>query len=305
MSTPSTATATLPHQSSHYGYSHHQSYQTGAPAYLSNNSLMNGTSRMATQYNYAAVPTLSTSTTGLPTYKSTSELATPQSHTSDLQGRNMPSDDGRTESTSARKRRRSKPTDWNDFYKNGLPKEVIVIDESPEPQIRESPDPNVVAQLQYQNGRAVAANSRPAVKKRKRDAVYDPVHSAHAGPSNQSPHYVDSKTGSTISTDRTTSAINTTAATSLGSQYSNSNGSKGYAPDDTQPGKKRKRVTTRQQFAEEAKRREAEVNGDAFTNYQPPPRPPIKAAEVTVKVMHDVSTIGGESFSSPFCLQEC
>ena len=55
-----------------------------------------------------------------------------------------------------------------------------------------------------------------------------------------------------------------------------------------QPGQKRKRVATRQQIAQEAKRRETEINGDAFSSYRPPPRPPIKAAEVNVKVMQDV-----------------
>jgi len=188
----------------------------------------------------------------------------------------------------SKKRQRSREPDWNSFYKNGLPKEVIVIDDSPSPRISESVEHEDFAHPK-QNGVANAAVvSRHAAKKRKRDDIYDPIYNSQAGPSKtQSPHHKGSNSHSTISTDRTTSAVQTTAATSLGSQYSN-NGSRGFAIDGVQPGQKRKRVATRQQLANEAKRREIEANGDAFSNYHPPPRPPIKAGEVNVKVMQDV-----------------
>jgi dual-specificity kinase len=188
----------------------------------------------------------------------------------------------------SKKRQRSREPDWNNFYKNGLPKEVIVIDDSPEPHISESVEPDSNG-LRNINGAANGAALRHAAKKRKRDDMYDPIYHIKAGPSEtRSPHYKNSNTSSTISTDRTTSAIQTTAATSLGSQYS-ANGSRGYLVDDTQIGQKRKRIATRQQIANEAKRRDIEINGDAFSNYRPPPRPPIKAPEVNVKVMPDVS----------------
>jgi dual-specificity kinase len=61
---------------------------------------------------------------------------------------------------------------------------------------------------------------------------------------------------------------------------------------DAQPGQKRKRTATRLQLANEAKRKELEVNGDAFSNYRPPPRPPIKAPDVQVKQIVDVSIEG-------------
>lgn len=198
----------------------------------------------------------------------------------------------------SKKRQRSREPDWKDFYRNGLPKEVIVIDDSPPPRVSDSVEPAAVAlSSQNQTSRTVAGVSggiHHAAKKRKRDdagPAYDPVYHIQGSHSNtQTPVYKDSPSGSTISTDRTTSALHTTAATSLGSQYSaNGNGANGYHVDDVQPGQKRKRVATRQQLANEAKKRQIEVNGDAYSNYKPPPRPPIKAAEVNVKVMQDVS----------------
>jgi len=176
----------------------------------------------------------------------------------------------------SREPREPRQPNWPEFYKNGLPKEIIVIDDdTPEPSPSVKP-----------NGqRAVAeSDSRHAAKKRKREDVYDPVY--HLGPANdQSPEY-NSQSKSTISTDRTTSAIHTTAATSLGSH--SSNGQNGYDDAEAQAGQKRKRNNTRLQLANEAKKRELEANGDAFTSYKPPPRPPIKAPEVAVKQIPDV-----------------
>ena len=158
-----------------------------------------------------------------------------------------------------------------------------MIDDSP------TPDPSVSVLSNAQPARSVAGDSsRHPAKKRKRDDVgsaYDPIYQHGASHSNNhSPEYKDSASGSTISTDRTTSAIHTTAATSLGSHSSN-----GYEAAEVQPGQKRKRTATRLQIANEAKRKELEVNGDAYTNYRPPPRPPIKAQDVVVKVVADVS----------------
>ncbi len=185
-----------------------------------------------------------------------------------------------------RQRSREREPDWHKFYKNGLPKEVIVIDDSP------TPDPSASVLSNAQPTRSVNGGARHAAKRRKGDdvgSVYDPIY--HLGPShssNQSPEYKDSS-GSTISTDRTTSAIHTTAATSLGSH--SSNGQNGYEAVDVQPGQKRKRTATRLQLANEAKKRELETNGDAYTNYKPPPRPPIKAPDVQVKQVTDVSIL--------------
>lgn len=188
---------------------------------------------------------------------------------------------------SSRKRQRSKEIrepDWHKFYKNGLPKEVIVIDDSPTPELSAS----VVSNGQPSRAMAGGGNSRHAAKKRKRDD-YDPVYHLGTQSNDRTSQYGESVSGSTVSTDRTTSAIHTTAATSLGSH--SSSGQNGYDTAEVQPGQKRKRTATRLQLANEAKRRELEVIGDAYTSYIPPPRPPIKAAEVPVKQVADVSTL--------------
>ena len=88
----------------------------------------------------------------------------------------------------------------------------------------------------------------------------------------------------TISTDRTAS-LQTTAPTSLGSHTSH--GSTGAYIEDAVVGQKRKRVT-RQQTADEKKRKEIEVVGDAYSSYVPPPKPPIKAKDVHVPPVKDV-----------------
>lgn len=184
-------------------------------------------------------------------------------------------------STAAKKRQRSRERepDWDNFYKNGLPKEIIVIDDSPEPSNSSIPQHNGRSDNRGDNGHAA--------KKRRRDDVgtaYDPVY--HLDRSNEHTPNYNSASKSTISTDRTTSAILTTAATSLGSH--SSNGQNGYDDVELQSGQKRKRTNTRLQIANEAKKREVETYGDAFTSYQPPPYPPIKAPEVTVKQIPDV-----------------
>jgi dual-specificity kinase len=178
-----------------------------------------------------------------------------------------------------RKKRRSREPDWKTFYKNGLPKEIIVIDDTPEP---DRPNAATAAAQTLANGRQHAAPNGAAnssAKKRKRDdepTPYDPVHHSAAIGS-----HTPSK--STAASDRTNSAIHTTAATSLGSLSSN-----GHYEYDTQPGQKRKR-TTRQQIANEARRREAAIYTDALAHYRPPPHPPKKARDVHIKVVPDVS----------------
>lgn len=283
MSTPST----LPPHHPNYGYSHHQNYQSNNP-YRASNGLLNGSSRLGPTY---PVQTNSSS-------NSTSSSAAPPSKTTQI-----PSHPAKTASTKSprkpavmvssssqaappHKRQRSKERqpDWDKFYENGLPKEVIVIDSS------ESPEPSLDISSHVQsNNSAVAANSRHAAKKRKRNDAYDPVY--QLDPTNDpSPQYKEeSDSSSTISTDRTTSAVHTTAATSLGSH--SSNGQNGYEAAEV-IGQKRKRTNTRLQLANEAKRKELEVNGDAFSNYIPPPQPPIKSRDVPVRPVVDVSFDG-------------
>lgn len=279
MSTPST----LPPHHPNHGFSHHQPYQSST-GYRANNNLLNGGSRLGASYSF---PTPSSNPPGPSGIGLVEPPRTTQDevHTTKLES--LPAgisaeDSMSTSKSSSKKRQRSREPDWHKFYKNGLPKEVIVIDDSPEPSA------SVTSSTQLPHSAAVVDN-RHTAKKRKRDDVgsaYDPVY--HLGQSNdQSPEYKNSASGSTISTDRTTSAIHTTAATSLGSH--SSNGQNGYEAAEAQPGQKRKRTATRLQLANEAKRKELETNGDAFTNYRPPPRPPIKAGDVQVKQVADVS----------------
>lgn len=183
-----------------------------------------------------------------------------------------------------RKRPRSKEPDWDKFYENGLPEVVIVIDDSPPPEKEGISN--------GKTGHTIAEGStRHAAKKRKPNdagSTYEQGYQHGSHSNHASPRYKDSHSGSTVSTDRTTSAIHTTAATSLGSH--SSNGQNGFEPVEPQPGQKRKRTATRLQLANEAKRKELEAHGDAFTSYIPPPRPPIKAPEVLVKQVADVSS---------------
>ncbi|KAK7711286.1 serine threonine protein kinase CMGC group [Diaporthe eres] len=206
-------------------------------------------------------------------------------------------------SPDSRKRRRQSPVDWNKFYGGQPPKEIIVIDDSPGPDgaaVSAVPASQTLtngnAAYNYANGvngGPVTANTsaaRHAPKRRKRDddaptgsgTRYDPVHHSRLNGSTTTPHQNGATpSASTISSsDRTNSAIHTTAATSLGSLSSNS-----QYDHDVQPGSKRKR--TRQQVANEVKRRENAIIGHAYPSYHPPPQPPKKAADVHVRVIPD------------------
>lgn len=279
MSTPSVSTLPNPLHNN-YNYPHHRDYQPHNGYGASNSSLLHGGSRLG--YNYST-PSSNNGTNSVESSRPSQNPA----HTARIEVKStaMPVSSASIIHPNSKKRQRSrdvKEPDWEKFYANGLPKEVIVIDDSPEPSS------SVVSNTQASSRIVVGSDNRHAAKKRRRDdvgAAYDPVY--HLGPSqsnNHSPEYKDSS-GSTISTDRTTSAIHTTAATSLGSHSSNGNG---YENADVQAGQKRKRQGTRLQLANEAKRKELEINGDAFSNYQPPPKPPIKAADVQVKAVADV-----------------
>ena len=293
MSTPSTATATIPQPHSHYGYPHHQAYQPNVGPYSSANTGLNGPPRLPATYKTFHTNNSSSSTTHQTPAAAAASVApapapapAPPPSRQHLQSPNMPA----SQSTSTRQesKKRDKRPDWNEFYRNGPPKEIIVIDDdSPPPKPQpEDGRPNHTTRTAMGN----ANSHQPANKKRKTgpsttyDSAYDQQQPYSA---TQAPHYRGSPSATTISTDRTTSALNTTAATSLGSQSGGSNGA--YADDGT-VGQKRKRIT-RKQVADEAKRREIEVNGDAYSSYIPPPKPPIKAKDVFVPPVLDVSAV--------------
>jgi dual-specificity kinase len=264
MSTPSTATVL---QSPQF-YSHHQNYQSNIP----NGQLTNGAGRIYNGYqNGASNSDLRRTATGhaRPTQQ-LPPLAPP------APSRSM---------ESAGSSQRKPPPNWSAFYANGLPKEVIVIDdddEEEEPAAR--PPPRPTQPMRNAPNGAV----RHTDKKRKTTAstAYDPVYNKQTSYSTTHTPYYDSPNQST-STDRTTSALNTTAATSLGSQTS---AVQQISPQDNGVvGQKRKRTrAAAQDEAKEAKRRELDHDDDPFSLYQPPPNPVVKAKDVYVQVVPDV-----------------
>lgn len=308
MSTPTTATATLP---PHYRHHHHPGphyppYSANSSSYRSvagvsaNPILPTTTASTATGSNRHHTAS-SSSYTHNPTYVSTQPLQqSTNGVAASVANARQPRDSSTTNSTPRldsnqvkmpptatatqtqtktdslpRKRRRSKEPDWGTFYKNGLPKEVIVIHDTPDPE-PDQPSYSVATSTRpYANGTKNSTTRHPAKRRRKEEGSY-------AGSVNGS--YQQTSNSGSISTDRTTSAHNTTAATSLGSLSSNGH----YEYEAAQhAGQKRKR--TRHQVAQEAKRREVEVLSDALASYQPPQKPVKKAGDVTVRVVSDVS----------------
>ncbi|KAL9111695.1 MAG: hypothetical protein Q9227_003969 [Pyrenula ochraceoflavens] len=162
--------------------------------------------------------------------------------------------------------------DWEEFYKNGVPREVIIIHDDTPP----AETPSKTGRAKIRAGATQPTNA----KKRKIDQSYDTTYHDRPSYSVNPPHYGDSSNPS-ISTDRTTS-LHTTAPTSMGS-YGSSNASNSY--EDLTVGQKRKRMPQKETRLQ-TKRKQQETN-DAFADYVPPPRPPIKANEVHVPVVND------------------
>lgn len=280
MSTPSTATATHPSHHSHYGYSHHQiGYQSNDAYTATAAGSTSGPTRLTNSYAYSAnTPTSTVTTTSssqphplppVPQHASTPSQPLHPTASSSYKPNSMSS------GTSSRRR---KP-DWKEFYKNGLPKEIIVIDDTPPPDQNTGSRPAA----------STVVNGQPAGKKRRTglESAYDvSYHDRPSFSTNPQPYWENSSHRS-LSTDRTTS-LHTTAPTSLGSAAGSVGTSNGLVYEDANVGQKRKR-NTRTSTRQEAKRRELEAVSDAFLSYIPPPQPPIKAKEVPVPVIRDVS----------------
>lgn len=180
------------------------------------------------------------------------------------------------QSTSKKRRRDSHGPDWNHFYRNGLPEEVIVIDD-------DTPEPEANTSRRITNGTSAqilphdASRGQPAKKRRRDDEQRPGYHIQYLHSHTGTPQYNTTPLGSRISSDH--ASLTTTAPTSLSSTSLH---------DDVPAPLKRKR-TTRQQAADEAKRRDVDGLGDPVMTYMPPPYPPKKAGEVTVRVVSDVS----------------
>ncbi|KAI2008611.1 serine threonine protein kinase CMGC group [Ophidiomyces ophidiicola] len=261
MSTPSTATATLPANHPPYRYAHHPSFHPNpAAAYSPSSSTMSASRPPA--YAYAAPA---------------AAAAAPPVHS--MQPQHPPA-------------RRKKQPNWGEFYKNGIPKEIIVIDD----------DDDDTTTTTTNNNKNTNTNTNDHLPPQ-------PATSNPAPPSPPSPHNPPARSdapasipttapttsprptrppstlATSLSTDRTAS-LHTTAPTSLGSHGSVPSSSL-YYDDAAAIGQKRKRVVTRKAARDEQKRRELEIAGDAFDNYIPPPNPPIKAKDVYVPVIRD------------------
>ena len=271
MSTPSTATATIPPHHGYYGYSNHPAYQSNASLHTGQGSTLSGSSRLApsqrnTDYTDDYYPEVSLA----PSRNAMKAKGSANTGTSDS-------------TPAAHQSKRERRPDWHEFYKNGPPKEIIVIDDDSPPAPTRTD--NEMPQYSGHSGLSNGGPSEHASKKRKTACdVPVPVRHQASYSHTNTPHYAGSGSD-TISTDRTTS-LQTTAPTSLGSH---SGGSGGAYVESGPVGQKRKRVT-RQTTADEKKRKEIEDVGDAYSSYVPPPKPPIKAKEVFVQTVKDVST---------------
>ncbi|PGH21458.1 CMGC/CLK protein kinase [Polytolypa hystricis UAMH7299] len=292
MSTPSTATATHPARHPHYGYSHHQTaYQHNPQTYPAASSV--ASSRLTNPYAYSTASTQPASTVVAPPPAS-SKPSTTTTTTATAAATAMGSYQPPTTLPTAQSRR--KKPDWGEFYKNGVPKEIIVIDDDDDDAVALQASRNNMPSQQARTARvgiAVApttntgVNAAPPAGKRRRtgvDTAYDLSAYDHPTYSMHRQQYGEGSSAGSISTDRTAS-LHTTAPTSLGSHGSTT--SNGIYYEDAAPGQKRKRVVTRKSARDEQKRRELELAGDAFDNYIPPPKPPIKAKDVNVPVVRD------------------
>ncbi|KAJ2894576.1 Dual specificity protein kinase lkh1 [Zalerion maritima] len=299
MSTPTTATATLAPQYNpqHYPhYPHHPSYQGGPPSSfrptVGSNSLTSA-ARLPPPYpQHHLPPPVSHAYSSHPNTASTASSSAPRSDAnyspampaSQAQGHNP-------DSSASKKRRRPDGVNWQDFYKNGLPKEIIVIDDTPEPEQAQT---NSAPKRYHAAVVAPDVSAGPPVsKRRKRDSDvvsgaasnlhHETTHARHyPAPNLGTPHHHSPTTTASSSSGRNTSTahVTATAPTSIGSSSSNS-----QYEYDVQPGQKRRR-TTRQQ-ANESRRQQAEAYSDGVPKYKTPTLPIRKCGDIKVRVAHD------------------
>jgi len=258
MSTPSTVTAVY---QQHHFYPRFPEYHNSCNAYQQNNASLPNLPR--TSYSNH------TANKSAPDLRQVATSTVKQSQQYDTMNRHRLTLDMKP---SERPERRA---DWNEFYKNGIPKEVIVIDDdSPDPPRRQSPRIQATARGMTSNGIV-----RHVDKRRRTDTntAYDPVY--HAGT-----YHDSSKSNSINSTGRTTSALYSTAPTSL---ESSSGSQRAPRIEDAQVGQKRKRLA--QRIIDEQPELDILSHKDAYQSYKPPPKPPIKASDVYVHVVRDVS----------------
>ncbi|KAF2148403.1 kinase-like protein [Myriangium duriaei CBS 260.36] len=266
MSTPSTATITVP--PSHNYYPHSARYLPAMNDYPPNSPYQPAPDQRNRQQFPPPTPTYP---------PSHAEPRQSNSQTSQYYDAVASNNQSRS-AVGSNKRRREEPVDWERYFGGKPPKEIIVIDDdSPAPQQSNN-------QQQLSHGVPLSrADARPADKKRKttNPTTYDPVYHAGQYSGTQTPYDDYQSARYTGSTDRT-APYQSTAPTSLGSTSSG-----GAYAEDASIGQKRKRST--RQAAVDMKRRGLDLRTDQYPEYIPPPKPPIKAKDVHVAVIPDKS----------------
>ena len=278
MSIPSLMTPTAPH-SSHF--SHHPTHSSFAESHLGSytgHTRVSGSSQLPPSYSF-------------PSHTPSSSRPTASRQLPPL--RNMPQSHQTSTPQDSRRRDRHHP-DWEEFYKNGPPKEIIVIDDDDDDEPPPHPPPPPPQKKQNASPMTHHRDARDHVghpsKKRRtgQTSAYDSARDKYATSYSHGRTYSHGNSVSnTNSTDRTASlGYNTTAPTSL-----SSTGSAGAAyVDDAAVGQKRKR-TTRKSLADEKRMKDIDILGDPNSQYVPPPNPPIKAKDVHVPQIRDVSNV--------------
>ena len=275
MSTPSTITATIPpsHHLYHYGYSQPQSSYGNTSRRLPDPTSVSRSGGLTNSFSYPnntppSIPRHTSSTSMQPRSKA------------------MPPSQSDSRLTHSKTIKRERDPNWDEFYRNGVPKEIIQIDSDSDdqapPEAAKRPSPRNLMSSNVRGG-GDQGIPQPVTKKRKTGG-YEPER--------DQPHYSqpNSSASHTASTDRTTSLQNT-APTSLGSHTSHGSSRTMTAPDPTTAtiGQKRKRVVTRRSAADDLRKQKADEAADALAHYCPPPKPPIKAPEVHVAPLRDVN----------------
>lgn len=264
MSTPTIATTLIPAHHSQYGYAHQNPYSSTNRAYPTTNSL-------------PAAPRL---TTSLNSYSSNTQYPPAQLSPASYKPPSQASSMAPSQSNSVLPDGQRKQPNWNEFYKNGIPKEIIVIDD-------DSPPPSTYGRREDRqdqpDGSLYSTNSGG---KRKLDQGYEieytdsPTYSTHPAKFDGS-----SASASVHSGDRTTSLQTITAPTSLES-YGSNTASNSY--EDVRVGQKRKRIQPQKETRAQTKRKQQESASDPYTDYVPPAKPLRKAGDVHVPVIRDV-----------------
>jgi dual-specificity kinase len=262
MSTPTTvATLPPPH---HFG--RHQAYQPSATARVGlAGALANGSSTRASASHTHH------------TYSNSASSASDHRRPSDLNPRTAAAAALQDDPQMNPRSRRQRGPDWNNFYRNGVPKEVIVIDDDD--------TPDSATTLQHDT-----LLERHKDKKRKTGAAsaYDPVYNPQPSYSTtQTPYYENSSANHTTSTDRTAPAYKASGSSSIGPPLL-TNGTYYSVMDEAAVGHKRKRAARAADENKGAKRREIQHDQSPYSAYVPPKQPTIKAKDVYVECIKEV-----------------